>query len=142
MEIFPKSDTEFFWKVVDAQVTFVVDEQGMVTHAVHKQGGREFEAPVMGEDIVATDVDPAIYDDYAGDYDYGSGAILTVRVRDGRLFAQMVGQPENEIFPRSETEFFWKVVTATMTFVRDEAGEVVKAHHEQGGSSMDAPKVR
>jgi CubicO group peptidase (beta-lactamase class C family) len=141
-EIFPKSDTEFFWKAVDAQVTFVRDEQGAVSHAVHKQGGREFEATVMPDEIVATDVDPAVYDDYAGDYDYNAGAILTVRVRDGRLFAQMTGQPENEIFPRSQTEFFWKVVAATMTFVRDESGEVVKARLEQGGGSLDAPKVR
>jgi len=44
-EIFPKSSTEYFWKAVDAQVSFAKDENGKVTKAVHHQGGRVFEAP-------------------------------------------------------------------------------------------------
>lgn len=48
-EIFPKSETdhemEFFWKVVDAQVTFVTDTTGKVTKAVHHQDGQTIDAP-------------------------------------------------------------------------------------------------
>jgi hypothetical protein len=36
---------EYFWKVIDAQVTFVKDEQGKATKAIHHQGGRVFDAP-------------------------------------------------------------------------------------------------
>jgi CubicO group peptidase (beta-lactamase class C family) len=43
-EIFPESETEFFLKVVDAQITFVKDDQGKVTHLVFNQGGRETRA--------------------------------------------------------------------------------------------------
>jgi CubicO group peptidase (beta-lactamase class C family) len=44
VEIFPSSPTEFFLKVVDAQITFVKDASGAVTHLVLHQGGRDMPA--------------------------------------------------------------------------------------------------
>ncbi|MCI0660807.1 MAG: serine hydrolase [Acidobacteria bacterium] len=38
-EVFPESETKFFLKDVDAQVTFVKDEKGVVTHLILHQGG-------------------------------------------------------------------------------------------------------
>jgi CubicO group peptidase (beta-lactamase class C family) len=38
-ELFPESETKFFLKVVDAQVTFVKDDKGAVTHLIMHQGG-------------------------------------------------------------------------------------------------------
>ena len=139
-EIFPRSETEFFWKVVDAQVSFVKNEKGEVIHAFHRQGGAEFEAPKLKAEIVV-DFDATIYDAYVGEYDYGHGAILTV-TRDGNhLYAQMTGQPKIEIFPKSETEFFWKIVNAQITFVKGENGKVVKAIYRQAGNEIEAPKI-
>jgi hypothetical protein len=87
-------------------------------------------------------VDPARYDSLVGKYDYGNGqAIMTVTREGGRLFAQLTGQPKFEIFPKSETEFFWKVVDAQVTFVKDDKGKVTKAIHHQGGRTFDAPKL-
>jgi hypothetical protein len=43
-ELYPTSATEFFLKVVDAQVTFVKDEQGRVTQLILHQGGRNMPA--------------------------------------------------------------------------------------------------
>jgi CubicO group peptidase (beta-lactamase class C family) len=40
-ELFPTSETNFFLKVVRAEVTFVKDAQGRVTHLVLNQGGRQ-----------------------------------------------------------------------------------------------------
>ena len=140
-EIFPRSETEFFWKVVDAQVSFVKNEKGEVIHAFHRQGGAEFEAPKLKAEIVV-DLDATIYDTYVGEYDYGHGAILTI-TRDGnQLYAQMTGQPKIEIFPKSETEFFWKIVNAQITFVKGENGKVVQAIHRQAGNEIEAPKMR
>lgn len=140
-EIFPKSETEFFWKVVDAQVTFVRNEKGEVTHVIHRQGGREFKVPKL-KDESTKPVNPAIYDAYVGEYDYGNGKILTVTKEGNRLFAQMTGQPKFEIFPKSETEFFWKVINAQITFVKDENGKVVKAIHRQAGLKLEVPKIK
>jgi hypothetical protein len=44
VEIFPSSPTEFFLKVVNAQITFVKDASGAVTHLVLHQAGRDIPA--------------------------------------------------------------------------------------------------
>src|SRR6185369_14635614 len=137
-EIFPKSETEFFWKAVEAEVSFVKNDKGEVTKAIHRQGGQTINAPKL-EDVRIAKVDAKIYDGYAGKYDYGQGkSIMTVTREDEHLFAQLTGQPKFEIFPKSETEFFWKVVNARVTFVKDQSGKVTKAVHEQGGQKFDA----
>jgi hypothetical protein len=46
--IFAESETKFFLKVVDAQLEFVRDASGAVTHAILHQGGRSREAPRAG----------------------------------------------------------------------------------------------
>jgi hypothetical protein len=40
VELFPTSETEFFLKVTDAQITFVKDGKGNVTGLVLHQGGQ------------------------------------------------------------------------------------------------------
>jgi hypothetical protein len=44
-EIFPQSKTEFFWKVANAQVTFVKNDKGNVNKIRHYQAGTEIQAP-------------------------------------------------------------------------------------------------
>ena len=39
--IFPESDSRFFLKIVDAQIDFVADASGSITHLVLHQGGRD-----------------------------------------------------------------------------------------------------
>ncbi|MFQ6041535.1 MAG: serine hydrolase [Candidatus Poribacteria bacterium] len=140
IEIFPRSENEFFWKVVDAQITFVRNEEGEVVHAIHRQGGLEIKAPKLKDEQPA-EVNPTIYDAYVGQYDFGR-AVLTVTKENNRLFAQMTGQPEFEIFPRSENEFFWKVVNAQITFVKDDNGDVTKAIYRQGDIKMEVAKIK
>jgi CubicO group peptidase (beta-lactamase class C family) len=48
-EIFPESETEFFLKVTDAQITFVVDDAGAVTGLILHQSGRDLPAPKLEE---------------------------------------------------------------------------------------------
>src|SRR6185295_18586923 len=84
-------------------------------------------------------------DAITGLYDYGS-AVLRVTADNGHVYAQLTSQPRFEIFPKSATEFFWKVVDAQVTFAKDDAGRVTKAiHHQNGGvinaARMDVPKV-
>jgi len=44
LEVFPESETKFFLKAVDAQLTFVKDESGTVTHVILHQGGKDQKA--------------------------------------------------------------------------------------------------
>jgi uncharacterized pyridoxamine 5'-phosphate oxidase family protein len=140
-EIFPKSETEFFWKVVDARVTFVKNEKGEVIKAIHYQGGNVIDAMKLKEEAVVS-LDPKLLDRYVGKYDYGQRKkILTVTREENHLFAQLTGQPKFEIYPKSETEFFWKVVAAYITFVTDERGKVTNGIHRQGGQTLEVPKI-
>jgi hypothetical protein len=42
--IFPESETKFFFKVADVQITFVKDEKGEVNELLVEQGGRSIRA--------------------------------------------------------------------------------------------------
>ncbi len=136
-EIFPSGPGEFFWKVTDAQVTFVRNEKGEVTAARHAQNGSTFTAPRQKESalkLTAADLAPLV-----GQYQYGP-AVMTVS-RDGdTLFAQLTGQPKFQIFPKSPTEFEWRVVPASVAFVKGPDGKVTKAVHTQNGRTFDAPR--
>lgn len=139
-EIFPKTENEFYWKVVDAQITFVRNGQGEVAHAIHRQGGNEFQVSKM-ENEKPVEVDPAVYDAYTGEYELATNMIITISKEDGRLFAQLSGQPRFEIFPRSETVFFFKVVVADITFSKDDSGKVSSLTLNQGGREMTGKKM-
>ncbi|HEY6554657.1 MAG TPA: DUF3471 domain-containing protein, partial [Vicinamibacteria bacterium] len=106
-----------------------------------KQGGQTIDAPRI-EDIAPVKVDAKALDAVVGRYDYGGGkAILTVSREGDRVYAQLTGQPRFEIFAKSETEFFWTVVNAQVTFVKDKDGKVVKGVHRQGGQTIEAPRM-
>jgi hypothetical protein len=140
-EIFPRSETEFFWMIVDAQVTFVKDDTGKVVKAIHHQNQASIDAPRM-EDIVVAKVNPASYNALEGKYDFGQGQTLTVTGEGDQLFAQLMGGPKLEILPKSELEFFWKEINARMTFVKDEKGKVTYAIFHQAGQTLEGPKIQ
>jgi hypothetical protein len=47
VEIYPETESDFFLKIVDAQITFVTDESGTTTHLILHQNGRD----IPGEKI-------------------------------------------------------------------------------------------
>jgi CubicO group peptidase (beta-lactamase class C family) len=140
-ELLPQTETEFFVKVVDAQFTFVKDSSGKAVKVILHQNGLDIDAPRV-KNIAEAKVDPAVYDTLVGKYDYGNGAVLTVTREGNQLFAQLTGQPKFEIFPQSDAEYFWKVVDAQVTFVKDAGGKVTKAIHHQNGHTIDAPRIQ
>lgn len=87
-------------------------------------------------------VDPKIYDSYAGEYQLAPTATLTITNDNGRLMAQITGQEKFELFPSSETDYYLKVVSARVTFVKDEQGKVMELILTQGGRKTTAKKVR
>jgi DNA-binding transcriptional MerR regulator len=78
-------------------------------------------------------IDPALYAEYAGYYQFEDGLPYTVTHRDGRLFTRLAQQREVEAFPESDHEFFLKIVSAQITFVRDPRGVVSNLVHHQNG---------
>ena len=140
-EIFPSAPDHFFWKAIDAQVVFLKNTKGEVTAVMHHQNGTTFKAPKVPPAPVIKLADDVL-EAFTGDYDYGSGAVLTVTRDGGQLSAQLTGQPRYPIFPKSETEFVWRVTPARVEFTKSADGKVIKATHHQNGATFDAAKVR
>jgi CubicO group peptidase (beta-lactamase class C family) len=137
-EIFSGAPDEFFWKVTDAQVTFLRNEKREVIAARHTQNGTTFKAPRITEPAIK--LTEAELNAILGKYTYGL-AVMTI-TRDGdAVFAQLTGQPKFPIHPKSATEFEWQVVPASVKFAKDNAGKVIKAIHTQNGTTFDAPKI-
>jgi dipeptidyl aminopeptidase/acylaminoacyl peptidase len=90
---------------------------------------------------VNTSVSPAVFEAYAGQYNW-SGYKIDVTREGDHLFLQLAGQPKAEIFPSSETEFFFKTVSSTVTFVKDKEGKVTKLIFTSGGKAYEGVKVK
>lgn len=90
---------------------------------------------------VDNSVSPALFEAYAGQYNW-SGYKIDVTKEGNRLFLQLAGQPRAEIFPSSETEFFFKTVSSTVTFVKDKEGKVTKLIFTSGGKAYEGLKVK
>lgn len=139
-EIFPKAANEFFWKVTDAHIVFQRNEKGEITAAQHTQSGATFKAPrLANEEVKLTDAE---LDAVAGEYQYGPGSVLTVSRDKDSIFAQLTGQQKFPIFPKSATEFQWRIAPASIQFIKDAKGKVTKAIHHQGGGTIEAPKIK
>ena len=140
LEIFPSAPDAFFLKVVEASLVFQRDNKGVVSGVLHNQGGSSFIAPKLPDEQIVKLPGSAL-DAFAGQYQYGPGAVLTVRRSGDQLYAQLTGQSEFPIFPKSDHEFYWKAVAAHVEFVRGPNGKITGAIHHQGGISFSAPRL-
>jgi D-alanyl-D-alanine-carboxypeptidase/D-alanyl-D-alanine-endopeptidase len=145
-DIFAEDNRDFFYKVVDAQLTFVVDASGRATSLVLHQNGDHPGKRIEGEPPPAKEhkeiaVDPKIFDGYVGRYQLAPNFILSV-TRDGdHLYAQATGQPRFEIFAESVHDFFFKAFDARITFVVDDAGRATSLVLHQGGRDVPAKRI-
>ncbi len=81
-------------------------------------------------------------DRYIGEYALAPNFIIVVTQESGGLYAQATGQSKFQVFPESETKFFYKVVDAQLSFVEDDSGEVVSLILHQNGANQPAPKIK
>jgi hypothetical protein len=139
-EIFPKSESEFFWKVVDAHVTFVKDAAGKVVSATHNQNGRIISAPRI-PDVAEIELDDSQTDPILGDYDAGSAVRMTISRDAGRLYSQLTGQPRFELGASTASELYLKQWNAQLTVVRDTDGRVTGVISHQNGKDQIWPKL-
>ncbi|NRP70672.1 Mercuric resistance operon regulatory protein [Ensifer psoraleae] len=86
-------------------------------------------------------VEPSLLPEYEGAYQFGFGAIMTITRRKGGLSAQLTGQPIIDIYPEREDHFFYKIVPAQLSFVRDAEGNVASLVLHQNGYEQIAPRL-
>ena len=87
-------------------------------------------------------IKPEVLELYPGAYQLAPGFTLTVTREEDKLFVQATGQPRFQVYPSSETEFFYKVVDAQITFVKDSTGRVTGLVLHQGGRDMECARIK
>lgn len=90
---------------------------------------------------VSIEVDSHVLDAYIGEYELKPGFRFRVTRNDSVLALHPTGQAAIELFPESETSYFMKVVGGKITFVRNEAGEVMSLMLEQDGREIEAKRL-
>ena len=160
LEVYPETESRFFYRVISAQLEFV-RERGVVTGLVLHQGGLEQKmARVSPEEAARTtariretlaeqqrpralaQIDAQVLDRYVGRYQIDGQRILAVSAEQGRLYVDITDQPRFEVYPESETTFFWTVVAAQITFVTAPDGRVTHAILHQSGRNIPMPRLQ
>lgn len=79
---------------------------------------------------------------YVGTYQIAPNFYITISREENRLMAQATGQQQFEIFPMSETKFYYRVVNAQITFNKNESGIVESLTLHQNDRDIPGKKVR
>lgn len=99
----------------------------------------------LGDDISDLVEEVIVPDDllerYVGQYELAPGFIITVTKEGSQLKAQATGQPGFEIYPKSNSVFYLKVVTAQVTFNTADDGTVESLTLLQGGQETTGAKL-
>jgi beta-lactamase regulating signal transducer with metallopeptidase domain len=86
-------------------------------------------------------LDNATLDRYVGFYKLGDTMIFAVKREGNQLQAQLTGQSFVEMFPESESKFFYKVVDAQLEFKGDSGGVAETVTLYQHGQVVTMPRI-
>jgi hypothetical protein len=143
LPIFARSETRFFYKMVDAEIEFFKNNAGAVSHLVLYQNGQEITGKRIS-DIVAErkeiTVSPALLAKYVGTYELRPGFDLVITLEGDKLMSQATGQGKIQLFAETDTKFFLKVTDAQVEFLRDSNGAVGSLMLHQGPAEIKAPR--
>ncbi|MFD2933798.1 serine hydrolase [Spirosoma flavum] len=92
-------------------------------------------------------VQESILDTYVGDYEATEflafpTVIFSITREGNRLFQTIKGFFKWELFPETKTKFFLKSTPATVDFINDDSGRVVKQVFTFGGEKTEALRIR
>jgi tetratricopeptide (TPR) repeat protein len=93
----------------------------------------QIDVPVVGENVLDT---------YTGSYQLAPGFIIVITREGNQLYAQATGQLNFPVFPKNETEFYYKVVDAQLVFNRNKSGEVESLTLFQNGMEIVGKKIK
>ena len=89
----------------------------------------------------AIKVDPNIYKDFIGIYEFPQGFKVVVSVEENKLFFKVDGQPHFEALPESKNKYFFRSAAAEVEFVRDASNKVVEMITYQPAGSLKGKKI-
>jgi hypothetical protein len=136
--LFAESETVFFPRVVEAELTFELDASGKATALTLRQNGQERRAPRIAERTEVA-LPLAVLERYPGTYRLRPGFDLVITLDNGQLMSQATGQAKAPLFAEAENKFFLKVADAQIEFV-SEGGGVTALVLKQGGTETRAAR--
>jgi len=86
-------------------------------------------------------IDDTILESYVGKYELAPTFHIEITKKESQLFLQATNQPRFQVYPSSENEFFLKVVKASITFNKDEAGKVKSLTLHQNGRDIEGKRL-
>ncbi len=95
----------------------------------------------VGEGVKVFPVEESVLESYVGVYELAPNFTITITRTGSKLFGQATGQGQFELFAKSATEFFLKIVEAQVTFSVKE-GKVESMTLFQGGQVMPGKKIK
>ena len=145
--VYAESATKFSYKEIDAQITFVRSDAGEITSLILHQAGLDQtgarlpagyeEAPAPKE----VKLEPGVIEGYAGEYELEKGGMIDVVAEEGKLRVTLPSRPPFQVFPESDTKFFFKVLDMRIVFLKDAAGAVTGLRLDRGNLYRVARKV-
>ena len=142
--LFASARDEFFYRAVDAQISFRRGDDGKLVGLTLHQNGRDLVAKRTADPVPRVEFPTSeALAELAGTYDFGAyqpGATIAVAVRGDVLGVQLTGQPQIPVFASGKDRFEYDVVEAALTFERDASGKVVAVVLHQNGMDMRAPR--
>ncbi len=137
--IYPMSDTHFIFDEGTISYYFSVDDKGKKQVKMTTVGGEiigeetDKAPPVENKEIAVAE---NVIKQYIGAYELQPGFDLVMTVEDGKLYAQATGQSKNQLFAKTQTRYFLKVVPAEVEFIKDASGMFSSCVLYQGGQEM------
>jgi hypothetical protein len=96
---------------------------------------------VIPPEPTAVKVDPRLFDEYVGKYQYTPGSVDTVTREGDRFFVQPSGEPRVELFAENESTYFAKGEPWRVVFVRGPGGAVTSLIFRQQDQDWTAVRL-
>ncbi len=145
LDIYPMSENTFMFP----------ESTSMYKFSITKEGKKEVSFISGGKSFIGKEIDKAppaekkeitlsseILKQYVGVYELRPNFLIEITVRGNKIFGVASGQPEVELFPSSNTDFFLKVVEAEIVFNKDEQGKVTGLTLFQNGRKVFGKKIK
>jgi bla regulator protein blaR1 len=156
----PEGAHDFFFKEIDAQVSFVASGNDKASQLILHQNGRDMIAPRVDDtDFKAAEadltkrlaeqarprtavaIDPKLLDGYTGRFQAAPGNVFVVTREGNSLFVKFKDQPSIPVYPEDDHNFFYTVVPAQITFIVGDNGRAGELVLHQGGRDIPAPRI-
>ena len=132
------AEHSFTFDGAQIKVEFIVGTSERASVLKFEQAGQPVEAKRVADELgiqerVEISIAPEKLIDYVGEYQLAPGLVVTVESRNDQLFVVLTGQSAIPVFPMATDHFFYKVVDAEISFMRDDQGKVSTLVLHQNG---------